>query len=480
MSRLIAIEWDNREARVAVASEKRGSAVVEEVFAIPFEPTTGPKEIGRQLAAGLSAHRIRNGNALVAVGRNSIELKLFGLPPAPDDELPEMVRFQAPREFTNWGEGWPLDYVALLGAPDQPRTVLAATMSPDVVKQITETCQVAGIKPEHLVLRASAAASLLTRAKKVSGTEPQLLIDLLADELDLTVTIGGRVVFTRTARLPNDTLATADFAKPLVSEVRRTLAAAQNQLGGQKVERVWLCAGSDEQQELARNLTESLNLPTELFDPFAELPGANRLEMSRGSHRGRFAPVLGMLLDAGAGEPHAIDFLKPKRRTEKPSQRPRVLAYAAVAAGLLGIAGGGYWYHLRMLDKQIADLTNQNFEQKKIVDKYGEVLNRVAAIDEWRAEDVPWLDEMKRLAEKLPQSEDVMLKELRLSSQKGGGGRIEFDGLVKKQETVLKVENSLRDAQHQVQTGGTLPEKETKPYEWDFGAQVFVTAGENK
>lgn len=479
MSRLIAIEWDNREARVAVASEKRGRAAIEDVFAIPFEPTTGPKEIGRQLTAGLSAHRIRSGNALVAVGRTSIELKLFGLPPAPDDDLPEMVRFQAPREFTSFGEGWPLDYVPLPADPDQPRTVLAATISPDVVKQITETCQVAGLKPEHLVLRASAAASLLTRAKKLTGIVPQLLIDLLADELDLTVTIGGRVVFTRTARLPNDALATADFAKPLVSEVRRTLAAAQNQLGGQRVERVWLCAGSDEQQELARNLAESLSLPTELFDPFEELPHAARLEMAHGSHRGRFAPVLGMLLDAAAAEPHAIDFLKPKRRAEKPSQRPRVLAYSTAALALVGMLGGWYWYHLAGLDQQIADLKFQNANKQKTIDKYNEVVNRVAAIEEWRAEDVPWLDELKRLAEKLPPAEDMMLTDLRLNSQKGGGGRIEFDGLVKKLETVQKVENSLRDAQHQVETGGTLPETETKPYEWDFDGSIFVTAGEN-
>ncbi len=480
MSRLIAIEWDNREARVAVASEKRGRAVVEDVFAIPFEPTTGPKEIGRQLAAGLAAHRIRSGNALVGVGRTSIELKLFSLPPAPDDELPEMVRFQAPREFTSWGEGWPLDYVPLVGEPDQQRTVLAATISPEVVKQITETCQVAGVKPEHLVLRACAAASLLMRAKKVDGAEPQLLIDLLADELDLTVTISGRVVFTRTARLPNEALSTADIAKPLVSEVRRTLGAAQNQLGGQKVERVWLCAGSDEQLELARNLSESLNLPTELFDPFADLPTTGHLELTNAAHRGRFAPVLGMLLDAGAGEAQAIDFLKPKRRAEKPSQRPRVMAYATAALVAVTLFGGWYWYHLSALDQQIADLKFENSKKQKVVDKYSEVINRVATIDEWRSEDVPWLDELKRLAEKLPPSEDVMLKELRLTSQKGGGGRIEFDSLVTKLDTVQKLENSLRDAQHQVQTGATLPEKETKPYEWVVGAQVVVNAGENK
>ena len=478
MARLIAIEWDNREARVAVAHEKRGQASIEDVFAIPFEPNTGPKEIGRQLAAALSSRRYRGAKALVGVGRTSIELKLFNLPPAPDDELPEMVRFQAPREFATWGEGWPLDFVALAGDAEQQRAVLAATIPPDAVKQIEDICAVAGLKPEHLVLRSCAAASLLSRANQQASKEPQLLIDLLADELDLTVTIEDRVVFTRTARLPSDALATAEFAKPLVAEVRRTLGAVQNQLGGRRVERVWLYAGGDEHVELARHLAESLNLPTEVFDPFADAANASHLAMAQAPHRGRFAPVLGMLLDAASATPHAIDFLQPKRRPEKPSQRPRILAYSTAATVLVALGVGGGWWRLSQLDAEIAQWQQQVAAKQKLVDPSTQVIDRVAAIDAWRASDIVWLNEMKRLAEKLPPPEDVMLTEVRFAAQQGGGGKIEFDGLVKSLDTVQKVENSLRDAGHQVQSLGTSRDTDTKPYEWDFGTEINLPAVE--
>ena len=43
-----------------------------------------------------------------------------------------------------------------------------------------------------------------------------------------------------------------------------------------------------------------------------------------------------------------------------------------------------------------------------------------------------------------------MLTEVRFTSQPGGGGKIEFDGLVKKLDTVKEVESQLRDATHQV------------------------------
>ena len=193
---------------------------------------------------------------LVAVGRASIELKLLTLPPAPDDELPELVRFQAQREFNSLGDDWHFDFVPISDDAAAPRQVLAAAVSPEVVQQINDTCQRAGLKPTRLLLRPYAAASLLRRSRLAeSGQMPlvtgasatkvgavadatddkvRLLVDLLGDEADLTVLVGPQVVFLRTARLPAETASDAgENWRPLLAEIRRTMAAVQNQLGGQ-------------------------------------------------------------------------------------------------------------------------------------------------------------------------------------------------------------------------------------------------------
>ena len=95
------------------------------------------------------AHRL---DALVAIGRTNIELRQLSVPPAPDDELPDMVRFQALREFNQMEEDWALDYVPIDEDPTQPRTVLAAAIAPEQIELVRKTCQAAGLRPRRLVL----------------------------------------------------------------------------------------------------------------------------------------------------------------------------------------------------------------------------------------------------------------------------------------------------------------------------------------
>src|SRR5262245_6056392 len=220
MPNLIALEWDDAEARIAVADVRRGGMILEQAFAValPAEKTapdasgaTGTISIsgahdlgaiGRRINDALSARGIRRGKTLVAVGRANIELKNLSLPPAPPEELPELVRFQAEREFNALSDEWPLDFIPLPSEHDDQLTVLAAAISPELIAEIEITCQGANLTPQRLILRPCAAASLLCRARPGQEKKLRLLIDLLAEEADLTVLDGDAVVFMRTARLP--------------------------------------------------------------------------------------------------------------------------------------------------------------------------------------------------------------------------------------------------------------------------------------
>ena len=75
-------------------------------------------------------------DAVVAVGRSSIELRQLQLPPAAEDDLPDLVRFQAMREFNEFDERWLLDFLSIDSSGDSPRegnlprTVLATAIGP--------------------------------------------------------------------------------------------------------------------------------------------------------------------------------------------------------------------------------------------------------------------------------------------------------------------------------------------------------------
>ena len=104
MARLLALEWDVKEARVAVARPRSGGMVVEQAFVVPLPQKDGAAaseaEVGAALGKALAERGLSRMEALVAVGRANIELRFLTTPPAPEDELPDLVRFQALRQFT--------------------------------------------------------------------------------------------------------------------------------------------------------------------------------------------------------------------------------------------------------------------------------------------------------------------------------------------------------------------------------------------
>src|SRR5688572_19264254 len=303
MSRFLALEWDSREARVAVASARGSGVLVERLLSVPLAVREKDKEkeegkpadpqIGEAIAAALDAAGIRREEAIVSVGRASIELKQLSFPPVPDEELPGMVRWQATREFHSLGEEWPLDYLPLASTPEGNRTVLAAALSPEMVKQFQETCQKAGVEPKKMVLRPVAAASLFLRSPDAGEEEMRLLIDLLSEEVDLTVLAGRDPVFMRTARLPHEVMQSLDSLKAPFPELRRTLAAAQNQLAGRKVQAIYLCGTQAEHGDLAARMEADLCLPVRVFAPLKGLELSPGLKVSRPANRGCFARLLG-------------------------------------------------------------------------------------------------------------------------------------------------------------------------------------------
>jgi len=478
MARLLALEWDDTEARVAAATSRGGQVAFEHAFTVDLRSGASGAEaseaaVGERIAAALAARRLGRMGPLVAIGRSDIELRRLSVPPAPDDELPELVRFQAMREFNVLADDWPLDFRPLDDDPGQPRSVLAAAINPELVGKIQATCQAAGLKPSRLVLRPCAAASLVGRRRAARPDEVRLLVDLLADEADLTVTAAEKVVFLRRARLHGDPLTTSAASEALVSEIRRTMVAAQNQLKGQRVESLLLCGTGPQHAALVESIAEQLPAPLELLDPFDGL----RLEGDLGStlpdHPGRFAPLLGMLWDELEGTPHAFDFLNPRRRPPPPSRRNTyALAGLAAAVVVLLILGVG-WLQRHWLDSDIKRLQAESASLDKAVEEAAGLQHAAEEIEKWASTEVVWLDELRWLSEKFPEAQDAMLTQLTLSMG-SGKGEMSVNGQARSVEAATKLDSSLQDESHRLAGETKSQDESKKPYPVEFKAALLL------
>jgi Tfp pilus assembly PilM family ATPase len=456
MARFLALEWDSREARVVVAQEQRGALRVEDAFSIALSVREGDSaapSIGKSIGQALATRRLGRVETLVAVGRANIELKLFTLPPAPDDDLPDMARFQAQREFNTIGPDWPLDFLPIDSDPTQPRTVLAAVISPQQVKQIVETCKAAELTPRRLVLRPAASASLLRRRAARDGERVCLLVDVLDEEADLTVLVESKVVFMRTVRLAAS-LTPEERRQTLLTEIRRSLAAVHNQLGGERVERVYLCGADQDYEGLTETIDAQLKLPADRFDPFAGLDFEPALQAALPANPGRFAPLLGLLLDEADKVKPGFDFLNPTERPKPPDRRRQYAMTAAGVAAVLLLLMGGLWAFLASYDSQIADLQGEINDNNKLLQSAAVVEKRVAEIDAWVAADPGWLDELARLSENLPQGDEVMLTSLNILTTMRGPS-LSFDGLGSDPAVLDAVNRRLTDEEHVVDSPDT-------------------------
>lgn len=528
MSRILALEWDSREARVVVARRRGRTAVIEQAFAEPWEGTA--PALDRMLAA----HGLRRVDTLVAVGRASIELRLLSLPPVPAEELPDIVRFQALKQFSSVGEDWPIDFVPVtiklaptgtpgpvatsgaasgvggspsggsgagggvgsaggsagtvssstsgLGADatgktasDRPDStqVLAAAIAPELIRQVRATCAAAEVEPKRIVLRPYAAAALWQHHGRAPGC--LLMVDLLAEEVDLTVLIDGQVVFIRTVKLPQGEAA-EETARWLAGESKRTLAAAANQLGGRRADRVVLCGDTDDYAPVRRAYEKLINLPLELFDPFDGLTLEQDVAAERPSHRGRFAALLGMVVEEAAGVYSGIDFLNP-RRPPKPPDRRRLYSLAGGAAAAVALGLGFYvWSHLADYNRQALAIKAETAEVDAEIKRLEKSVRESQSVDEFVAGDVTWLDELYTVSNRFLPAEQAIASQLSCLVQQGGGGQLIVEGHVKQSSLLDDLESRLRDPSHHVNGSGGTFDPRQPIYPWQFKESIQIDA----
>lgn len=476
MSRLIALEWDAKEARVAIGRKRGGGGVaIEQAFTVPLpqreEGSTAEPDVGAVLGKALAEHGAARVDAMVAVGRANIELRFLSTPPVPEDELPDIVRFQAVRQFTTLGDDWPLDFVPLGPNADGGMNVLAAAIAPDLLAQIKKDCTAANITLNKLVLRPFAAASLLKTA--ADDGKCRMIVDLLRDEADLTVLIGTQVIFPRTVRLPTVTEAEV-LARTLLAEGRRTMIAAQNQLGGRRVEEVVIFGDGQHHATLKQMLEKELQLEVRLVDPFEHVEWSDA-KAKKPEYPGTFAPLLGMLQAEAAGTAAVVDFLHPRKKPPAPNQRRRYLSIGAGIAAVVLLAFGIMQWRLWVLDSELDALRTTRAKQDKMAKESDKPIKDAVQLDAFLAGDVAWLDELATLSAKLPPPEEAVVSEVTAQMMpKGGGGFIKFVGHSDTSKRIAQIEENLRDKLHTATGKGMGQDTERESLQWAFDETMTI------
>ncbi len=479
MPRMLALDWDRHEVRYVLATTAGEKLRIRAAGSAPLVDVVeggGPpqSDLGHSLRAALLEQKVGRPVVLVGVDRSSIELLHFILPPAQDAELPELVLNQAMRESSSITEETVLDFIPLGDDPTRPRRVTAAALAPDELTRIRAACAVAGLKPGALLLRPYAAASLFSRAA-ASEQSVCLLVNLVADEVDLTVLDEGRVVLFRTVRLPR--FADRQQAdRRVTAEIRRTLAVAmQGPDGGDPVQAVYVFGGPAEYRELAERIGEELGLPATVCDPFqlVQASSASTPENAAPENAGRFASLLGMLWDQAQGRRHAIDFLHPRRRPRQIG-RGQIIAFASAVVAAVVLAAGYFTFNeFAEIDRSNRELAEEWQHLNGLIKGAEKQMAIVSAVRKWQAGDVLWLEEFRELSLRFPPGSDMVIERMSMVGR-SRGGVVDVHGVMSDHTIKVRMENRLRDQYHAVRVNRVQESGRGEDYAWHFDASVGV------
>jgi len=252
------------------------------------------------------------------------------------------------------------------------------------------------------------------------------------------------------------------------------MIAAQNQLGGRRVEEVVIFGDGQHHTTLKQLLEKDLSLTVRLVDPFERIEWAGDARSRKPEYPGTFAPLLGMLLDEAAGRSPVVDFLHARQRPAPPNQKRRYMIIGSAVAAALLLAVGSLQWQLWSLDSKISKLKSDRSKQEKLAKASALPVKEAAKLELYSAGDVNWLDEITRLSQKLPPPEAVRIDQFQAQAQAKGGGIMTIRGGVDDPNRLAELEIKLRDKQHSVGGKGLTPDSKLPAMQWRFDENIVI------
>ena len=431
MPNFVAIEINDNKLLVACAKNAAQRCQFNQLFEIPFEDgATGP-EIGEKLQSALSERGVSRAEMVGLVCRQDAEIREVAVPPAPDDELPDLVRFQAKNVFASLNDSWLFDFVPLAHIEGEPLNVLAVAIPPHVRDMFEQISSAAGLKLKRLVFRPFALCDLFSGM--LAGEDRRLLMLPVDGRFDAMVTSGSQMVAARSFNINRDAEPQA-VARQAVVEIRRTIASSRGALHGGEIQQIIVGGAKEQWSDLESQLKEKLELPIVFFAPMGCIDPAQFTAPEMPQFPERYSATIGALVRESNSSKHGVDFLNPRRPVVKKRDYRKLLVPLAVAAMLFLMAGGYGWYVLNEQAKVIEAKRDELDNERKLNNGTDLIIGEVGVMDEWQAGKVNWMDDLAFISEKLLTPDDVIISKFR-GIEKRDGYQIELNSQVSREKS---------------------------------------------
>ena len=405
----IALNIGSQRVSMAVFEPSRSGGLVlkaydsETILADPATEASRPAQVG--YAISQLAQKLKTGRSKVrySVAGSSVFTRFVKLPPLGDDDIEQLVTFEAQQHVP-----FPLDEVAwdyeILESAGEKEVVIVAIKA-DALDELNESVTSTGLSTAEVDVAPMALYNAF-RAAYPNVSDPVLLIDIGAKTSDLLY-IEGKRFFTRSVAMGGVAVSTAiskEYGVPfaeaeahktqsglvalggghteqldettaalamtirntlgrLPAEIARTTNYYRSQHGGNAPKLVVLAGGGANLPYTKEFFEEKLHLPVEFFNPVSAVSVGKGVDTDK---LGREAHLMGELVGLGlrsVGKSAInIDLVPTKVQAARTADKQKPFFIGAAALFLGGLAA---WGVLNTLAASKAQAENEKLAEQK-------------------------------------------------------------------------------------------------------------------
>lgn|GEM_PF-3381412 len=416
------------------------------------------------LRAWLTQSGISAGNTVVVLPRDAVVIRRLQLPQAPENEMPDLVRFQAAVKAAAPVESLVLDYLTIPGPADgEGQDVVTFSMDRDRLQRIQNVCAAAGLTIERITLSPLCLVPYLTFSQHSNPTigNAELLVYHQEHRVELSVFDHGVLLFCHSLQLGDS--GSPETSKAFRSELTRSLMAFSQTSPSVNLNRCILLSGSPHpavrellEQRFGGSLTQ---LMPERIRGVAVPPGYEVLQ--------------GALLPPGPPQLQ-IDLLHPRQRREVADRRRLYAGIATGVATLLCLTAYLVFYFQKSslqsrVDTLQAGVTSQEEQLKKGKSREDDY----ARLAKWNDSATSPLTTWNALQSLLPGTDRLYFVEFRIIPTAGEvAARVAGRGQAREREDIDGLNQVLSD--HGFRVRPTTPSlgKRDPDYPWQFDLDV--------